>query len=53
MDLFETYESLSFGDATIAAYMERENIEHLYSFDGDFGAIERITRLETPTDPSN
>ena len=53
VDLFETYESLSFGDATIAAYMERENIEHLYSFDRDFGAIESITRLETPSNPFN
>ena len=51
VDLFETYEHLSFGDATVAAYMERENIEHLYSFDGDFGAIDGITRLETPNDP--
>ena len=51
VDLFETYESLAFGDATIAAYMERETIEYLYSFDGDFGVIESITRLETPDDP--
>jgi len=51
LDLFETYESLSFGDATIAAYMQREGIEYLYSFDDDFDAIEHITRLETAADP--
>ena len=51
VDLFETYESLSFGDAAVAAYMERENIEYLYSFDRDFGAIESISRLETPDNP--
>lgn len=53
MDLFETYEGLAFGDATIAAYMEREGIEHLYSFDDDFDTLETITRLETPTNPFN
>src|SRR6056297_3192826 len=37
--LFETYEGLAFGDETIAAYMEREGIEELYSFDGDFDVI--------------
>jgi len=51
VELFETYESLAFGDATIAAYMEREGIEYLYSFDDDFDALEEITRLETPENP--
>ena len=50
-ELFETYEGLSFGDATIVAYMEREGIEYVYSFDDDFDAIEGITRLDTPDDP--
>ncbi|WP_256408901.1 type II toxin-antitoxin system VapC family toxin [Halorubrum rutilum] len=49
--LFQTDEGLSFGDATIAAYMEREEIEYLYSFDGDFDTIQGITRLETPDNP--
>jgi len=53
VELFETYESLSFGDATIAAYMQRTGIECLYSFDDDFDEIEGITRLETPDNPSN
>lgn len=51
VELFETYEGLAFGDATIAAYMEREGIEYLYSFDGDFDVIEEITRLDTPANP--
>ncbi|MFT4931417.1 MAG: putative nucleic acid-binding protein [Natronomonas sp.] len=51
VELFETYEDLSFGDATIAAYMEREDVEYLYSFDDDFDVIEAVTRLETPVNP--
>jgi len=51
VELFETHEGLAFGDATIAAYMEREGIEYLYSFDDDFDALEDITRLDTPEHP--
>lgn len=51
--LFRTYGGLSFGDATIAAYMEREGIEYLYSFDDDFDTIQGITRLKTPDNPFN
>lgn len=51
VELFETYDALAFGDATIVAYMEREEIEYLYSFDDDFDAIEDLTRLETPGNP--
>ena len=51
VNLFQTYEGLSFGDATIAAYMEREAIEYLYSFDDDFDAVDGITRLATPDNP--
>jgi predicted nucleic acid-binding protein len=51
VELFETHEDLAFGDATIAAYMGREGIEYLYSFDDDFDAVENITRLETPDNP--
>jgi predicted nucleic acid-binding protein len=53
LSLFQTYDSLSFGDATIAAYMQRENIEYLYSFDDDFDAIEGLTRLESADNPFN
>ncbi|WP_254543950.1 type II toxin-antitoxin system VapC family toxin [Halomarina pelagica] len=51
VDLFETYEGLAFGDATIAAYMEREDIEYLYSFDGDFDTLGWVMRLDTPENP--
>jgi len=53
VDLFQTYDGLSFGDATIAAYMDREGIEYLYSFDGDFDTLDGITRLETADNPFN
>ena len=53
VELFETYERLSFGDATIAAYMKREGIEYLYSFDDDFDAVDGVSRLETPNSPFN
>ncbi|MDQ2074755.1 PIN domain-containing protein [Haloarcula sp. H-GB4] len=51
LGLFETYDRLSLGDATIVAYMQREGIEYLYSFDDDFDAVNDITRLETPNNP--
>jgi len=52
-ELFETYDGLSFGDATIAAYMQREGIEYLYSFDDDFDTLDGIMRLETTDNPFN
>ncbi|NHN63811.1 PIN domain-containing protein [Haloarcula sp. JP-Z28] len=51
LDLFETYDGLSLGDATIAAYMRREGVDYLYSFDDDFDVIADITRLETADNP--
>ena len=48
---FRRYSDLSFVDSTIAAYMQREDIEYLYSFDDDFDALDGIRRLETPDDP--
>ena len=53
VDLFQTYEGFSFGDATIAAYLEREHIEYLHSFDDDFDAIDGLTRLDTAENPFN
>lgn len=47
LSLFQTYECLSFGDATIAAYMQREGVDYLYSLDDDFDTVEGLTRLET------
>jgi len=51
VELFEQYEQLSFGDATIAAYMERADIQYLYSFDDDFDRLDWITRLDTADNP--
>lgn len=51
VEIFETYEKLAFGDATIVAYMEREDLEYLYSFDDHFDAVDGLTRLSTPDDP--
>lgn len=49
--LFRQHDGLAFGDATIAAYMRREEIQHLYSFDDDFDAVPEITRLSTADNP--
>ena len=51
VELFEVYEELSFGDATIAAYMEREDITYLYSFDDDFDAVSTLSRLDVAENP--
>jgi len=51
VELFDTYGNLSFGDATIAAYMRREDIKYLYSFDDDFDSLDWITRLDTADNP--
>jgi len=51
VERFRNDEGLSFGDATIAAYMEREGIEYLYSFDEDFDGIEEVTRVATAENP--
>jgi len=53
VELFETDAGLSFGDATIVAYMQRTDIEYLYSFDDDFDGVEGITRLNTANNPFN
>lgn len=38
-------------DSLIAAYMQSEGLEFIYSFDDDFDRFERITRLNTADDP--
>jgi len=53
VELFDTHEGFSFGDATIAAYMRREGIEYLYSFDDDFDSLDWVTRLNTADNPYN
>lgn len=51
VDLFGGHEQLAFGDATIAAYMDRTGIEYLYSFDDDFDQLDWVTRLDTADNP--
>jgi predicted nucleic acid-binding protein len=49
--LFRQYPDLTFVDATTVAYMHREDIEYIYSFDDDFDAIDGVTRLDTAVNP--
>lgn len=49
--IFRRYPKLSFVDATIVAYMQRTEIEYLYSFDDDFDAVTDLSRLNTPENP--
>lgn len=51
IQLFERYAGLSFVDATTVAYMRRTGVEHLYSFDDDFDALDDVCRLTTGQDP--
>ncbi|MFC7212255.1 type II toxin-antitoxin system VapC family toxin [Natronoarchaeum sp. GCM10025321] len=51
VELFETYEGLAFGDATIAAYMERTELEYLYTWDDDFDALDSCIRLSSAENP--
>jgi len=45
LQLFRTYERLSFTDAVSVAVMRDLDIEVIYSFDSDFDGIPRIVRL--------
>jgi predicted nucleic acid-binding protein len=49
--LYRQYPNLTFVDALTTAYMQREGIEYVYSFDDDFDAVEDVTRLDTPDNP--
>lgn len=49
--LFERFDGLSFGDASILAYMQREGLSYCYLFDEDFDAVGSVVRLDTPTNP--
>jgi predicted nucleic acid-binding protein len=47
IEQFREYEDLSFVDASIVAFMERAEIETLYSFDTDFDAVDDLRRAES------
>lgn len=49
--LFRRYDGLSFADAVIAAFMERQGVEFIYSFDDDFDVLPGLVRVNTATDP--
>ncbi len=49
--IFRRYPRLSFVDSTITAYMQRKEIEYLYSFDDGFDRVEELSRLGTADDP--
>lgn len=46
--IYRRHEGMTFVDAITAAYMRREDVAYIYSFDDDFDAVEGITRLDTP-----
>lgn len=49
--LFRRYKPLSFVDACIVAYMQREGLGYLYALDDDFDAVSDVYRLDTAVDP--
>jgi len=49
--LFRKYDRLTFVDSITVAYMRREGIEYLYSFDDDFDGIDGVTRLDEAVAP--
>jgi predicted nucleic acid-binding protein len=49
--LFRRYERFSLVDAALVAYMQAEEIEHLYALDDDFDAADGVSRLDTATNP--
>ncbi|WP_050048202.1 type II toxin-antitoxin system VapC family toxin [Halanaeroarchaeum sulfurireducens] len=49
--IFRQHPALSFVDSTIVAFMGREEIVYLYSFDGDFDGIETLSRLDSAANP--
>ena len=46
MELFKSYEKLSFTDCTIVALMLDLGIKEIYSFDRSFDSVPKIVRLE-------
>lgn len=49
--LFRKYDRLTFVDSITVAYMRREDIEYLYSFDDDFDGVDGVTRLDEAVVP--
>jgi len=49
--IFRRHSHLSFVDSLIVAYMRRNDITYLYSFDDDFDNIDGVTRLNAAVNP--
>lgn len=49
--LFRKYEPLSLTDAIIVAFMQRTDLEYIYSFDDGFDAVDGLSRLTTTENP--
>lgn len=49
--LFRDTVGLNFGDCMQTAFMRSENIEYVYSFDGDFDSVDEVTRLNSAVNP--
>lgn len=49
--LFRKRRKLSLVDASLAAYADEGETTYLYAFDDDFDSVDRLSRLETPTNP--
>lgn len=49
--LFRKYAPLSLTDAIIVAFMQRNDLEYLYSFDDGFDAVDGLSRLTTTDNP--
>lgn len=46
LDIWVKYKVLDFTDALIAAYMKRDEINEIYSYDKDFDKLPQIKRIE-------
>jgi predicted nucleic acid-binding protein len=49
--LHDAPDSPEWVDSLVAAYMQSEGIEYIYSFDDDFDVFDGITRLNSATSP--
>jgi predicted nucleic acid-binding protein len=46
LDLYVLHQALDFEDVLAAAYMERDRIEEIYSYDSDFDRFPELRRVE-------
>ena len=46
LDIYANYKDFDFEDAVSIAYMERDEIKEIYSYDRDFDSLPQIKRIE-------